>query len=330
MPSRILSSCSRSSGRSRSVSKAVSSGPSSGGIALDVLAQRPFGTSSFALIVVVGLAAAIARVFIRIRPLVVVPAVALLSFVYSMTLVLPSRRPWLVGRGPRPLRHAAPRRRLRHGCRRARRPARRRHPRPLRRGRAGRLVSGYGYLDGHRAPARPLSRFLVFALAVIVSVGGLTRPALLPPGRQWRPVRRPVRGQPDRARGDPVEPRPDLRPRGQRPRHERADVRGQDPAGRPARGPARRGRHPALGADRRWPSSTSTSAIDGNPGSRFDARARRPGRPEGDGEPDRRGGRRAAGRRGRRRGPPPVHRRARSSRRSSATRARCPRTSSRT
>jgi rod shape-determining protein MreD len=57
-----------------------------GGIALDVLAQRPFGTSSFALIVVVGLAAAIARVFIRIRPIVVVPAVALLSFVYSMTL----------------------------------------------------------------------------------------------------------------------------------------------------------------------------------------------------------------------------------------------------
>jgi len=35
-------------------------------------------------------------------------------------------------------------------------------------------VSGYGYLDGHRAPARPLSRFLVFALAVVVSVGGLS------------------------------------------------------------------------------------------------------------------------------------------------------------
>ena len=35
-------------------------------------------------------------------------------------------------------------------------------------------MSGYGYLDGHRAPARPLSRFLVFALAVIVSVGGLS------------------------------------------------------------------------------------------------------------------------------------------------------------
>ena len=59
-----------------------------GGVALDVLAQRPLGTSSFALIIVVGLAAAISRLFIRWRPLVVVPAVALLSLVYSMTLFL--------------------------------------------------------------------------------------------------------------------------------------------------------------------------------------------------------------------------------------------------
>jgi rod shape-determining protein MreD len=59
-----------------------------GGIALDVLAQRPLGTSSFALIIVVGLAAAIARIFARWRPLVVVPAVALLSLVYSMTIFL--------------------------------------------------------------------------------------------------------------------------------------------------------------------------------------------------------------------------------------------------
>ena len=57
-----------------------------GGIALDVLAQRPLGVSSFALIVVVGLAASFARPFVRIRPLMVVPAVALLSLVYSMIL----------------------------------------------------------------------------------------------------------------------------------------------------------------------------------------------------------------------------------------------------
>jgi len=59
-----------------------------GGIALDVLAQRPLGTSSFALIIAVGLAGAIARLFIRWRALVVVPAVAALSLVYSMTLFL--------------------------------------------------------------------------------------------------------------------------------------------------------------------------------------------------------------------------------------------------
>jgi len=59
-----------------------------GGIVLDVLAQRPLGSSSFALIIVVGLAAAIGRLFIRLRPLVVAPAVALLSLVYSMTLFI--------------------------------------------------------------------------------------------------------------------------------------------------------------------------------------------------------------------------------------------------
>jgi rod shape-determining protein MreD len=57
-----------------------------GGSVLDVLAQRPLGSTSFALIIVVGLAAAVGRLFIRIRPLVVAPAVALLSLVYSMTL----------------------------------------------------------------------------------------------------------------------------------------------------------------------------------------------------------------------------------------------------
>ncbi len=57
-----------------------------GGIALDILAQRPLGATPFALIVTVGLAASITRPFSRIRPLVVVPAVALLSLVYSMTL----------------------------------------------------------------------------------------------------------------------------------------------------------------------------------------------------------------------------------------------------
>lgn len=57
-----------------------------GGIALDVLAQRPLGASSFALIACVGLAAVVARISFRLRPIAVVPAAAILSFVYSMTL----------------------------------------------------------------------------------------------------------------------------------------------------------------------------------------------------------------------------------------------------
>jgi rod shape-determining protein MreD len=57
-----------------------------GGIVLDILAQRPLGSTSFALIIVVGLAAVVGRLFIRIRPLVVAPAAAILSLVYSMTL----------------------------------------------------------------------------------------------------------------------------------------------------------------------------------------------------------------------------------------------------
>ena len=59
-----------------------------GGIAIDVLAQRPLGTTSFALIIVVGLSAAIAHLFNRWRPIVVVPTVAVLSLLYSMILFL--------------------------------------------------------------------------------------------------------------------------------------------------------------------------------------------------------------------------------------------------
>lgn len=57
-----------------------------GGLVLDILAQRPLGSSSFALIACVGLAATVTRIFTRMRPIAVVPAVAILSLVYSMTL----------------------------------------------------------------------------------------------------------------------------------------------------------------------------------------------------------------------------------------------------
>jgi rod shape-determining protein MreD len=57
-----------------------------GGILLDSLAARPLGVSAFALVISIGAAAAIARLFIRIRPLAPVIAVPIVSLVYSMVL----------------------------------------------------------------------------------------------------------------------------------------------------------------------------------------------------------------------------------------------------
>jgi rod shape-determining protein MreD len=58
-----------------------------GGIALDVLGPRPIGTTAFALLISVGATSLIARSLIRVRPVVAIIATALLSLVYSMTLV---------------------------------------------------------------------------------------------------------------------------------------------------------------------------------------------------------------------------------------------------
>jgi rod shape-determining protein MreD len=57
-----------------------------GGLALDVLAQRPLGSTSFALLLCVGGASLIARSFIRLRPIVPIGAVFILSIGYSMIL----------------------------------------------------------------------------------------------------------------------------------------------------------------------------------------------------------------------------------------------------
>jgi rod shape-determining protein MreD len=56
-----------------------------GGIVLDALASRPLGLSAFALLVAVGLAGLMARGLVRIKPLVPIIAVALLSGLYSIT-----------------------------------------------------------------------------------------------------------------------------------------------------------------------------------------------------------------------------------------------------
>ncbi|MGH2477039.1 MAG: hypothetical protein ACRDIL_17410, partial [Candidatus Limnocylindrales bacterium] len=57
-----------------------------GGIALDVLAQRPLGSTAFALLLCVGGAAIIAHSLARLRPIVPIGAVFVLSLGYSMIL----------------------------------------------------------------------------------------------------------------------------------------------------------------------------------------------------------------------------------------------------
>lgn len=57
-----------------------------GGIALDVLAQRPIGSSAFALLLCIGGASVLARSFARLRPIVPIGAVFVLSIGYSMIL----------------------------------------------------------------------------------------------------------------------------------------------------------------------------------------------------------------------------------------------------
>jgi rod shape-determining protein MreD len=59
-----------------------------GGLVLDTLAQRPLGSTAFALLIVVGATAVLSRSLARIRPVVAIIATLILSLVYSMTLVL--------------------------------------------------------------------------------------------------------------------------------------------------------------------------------------------------------------------------------------------------
>ena len=57
-----------------------------GGLVLDVLAQRPLGSTAFALLLCVGATAVLGRLFVRLRPIVPILATLLLSLLYSMIL----------------------------------------------------------------------------------------------------------------------------------------------------------------------------------------------------------------------------------------------------
>ena len=59
-----------------------------GGVALDTLGPRPLGATAFALLISVGATSLLARSLVRLRPIVGIIATALLSLVYSMTLVV--------------------------------------------------------------------------------------------------------------------------------------------------------------------------------------------------------------------------------------------------
>ncbi len=59
-----------------------------GGLLLDVLAPRPFGSTAFALLVSVGGASAAARVLSGIRPLAPIPLVFIFSLVNSLLLLV--------------------------------------------------------------------------------------------------------------------------------------------------------------------------------------------------------------------------------------------------
>jgi rod shape-determining protein MreD len=57
-----------------------------GGLALDVMAQRPLGSTAFALLLCVGATDVLARILVRLRPVVPIIATFLLSLAYSMIL----------------------------------------------------------------------------------------------------------------------------------------------------------------------------------------------------------------------------------------------------
>jgi len=59
-----------------------------GGLVLDVLAQRPLGSTAFALLLCMGATAVIGRIFVRLRPIVPILATILLSLGYSMILFI--------------------------------------------------------------------------------------------------------------------------------------------------------------------------------------------------------------------------------------------------
>ena len=59
-----------------------------GGLALDILGQRPLGSSAFAALVAIGIASLVGGLLHRVRIIAPIPATLIASLVYSMLLLL--------------------------------------------------------------------------------------------------------------------------------------------------------------------------------------------------------------------------------------------------
>jgi len=59
-----------------------------GGLALDILGQRPLGSSAFSLLVAIGAASLVGGFFVRVRIVAPVIATAIASPIYSMLLLI--------------------------------------------------------------------------------------------------------------------------------------------------------------------------------------------------------------------------------------------------
>ena len=88
MPFRIPSSSSESSRPSSVASKSVSTWAFVGGLAVDILTQRPLGSSSFSLLIAVGVGGIVGGFLGRIRIVAPIGATAVASPLYSMLILL--------------------------------------------------------------------------------------------------------------------------------------------------------------------------------------------------------------------------------------------------
>ena len=275
-----------------------------GGLVLDVLAQRPLGSTSFALLLCVAAASVLARLLARIRPVVPIIATFLLSAVYSMILFVAFNA--LVAPIPvdDPIALDPPRRRLRHHPRGA-------HRTP-RRSRSTTVAATRNGWTGDGLPRRPSE-----AHQVTVSVprlrshrhpGGQRTDGspVLPPDRRWRPSRHARHEEPDHARPGRLTARPHLRPQRPDPGHERPDVRREAAAGRPPDRATAGRRRPAGRTARHRPRRTSTRRSTATP-DRPSTSSGSPTTSTQHGPPHLRGRDRLAGRRGRRRGATAIH-----------------------